>query len=122
MKKAILIVSMLISLLCAAQADTTQFGGEMFVQRHSTIAAIDIPVRTLWQKNAVSIKTSLLGGYNVTSTASAFGGAVTAHYSFNKFVDVILGVGCVYDTSKKFQVGDVTSNSVGLVVGLVGHF
>ena len=123
--KKILFVSMLIFALQSAFAQATQpvqIGGEMFVQRHNTIAALDVPVKTLWQKGNVSLDWSALIGYNATTTTSAFGTAVAAHYAFNGKFEAIFGLGCTYDTSKTFAFTDVTSNSVGLVVGLLGKF
>ena len=94
----------------------------MFVQRHNTIAALDIPIQTLWAKDRLSLDLSALAGYNTVTTTSVFGGALAFHYSFNSHFQAIAGVGVSYDTSRSFQLSDLNGNNMGLVLGIVGKF
>ena len=95
----------------------TNFSGSYLVQRKSSLACLEIPVKVWASKNAkLTYQFEGLGAYNATQSNSAVGTAITARYAVNSIFSFTVGVGATVPL-QSFKFSDVNSNTVGLLIG-----
>lgn len=95
----------------------TNFSGSYLIQRKTSLAVAEIPVKTWTTKNSnLTFQWEGLGGYNVTSASAAFGTAFAAHYAVNPILSFTIGVGATVPVSS-FTWSKVNADTVGLLVG-----
>jgi len=113
--KRLITFTILATLSSSIMADTTGFAS--FIQRKNTFAVIDKPVRQLYNKGPFTLSVDGLFGANATTQEPALGAGVVLHYAKTTNFSLFAGVGDAYDVSKKFQLSDVNSKSIGFVFG-----
>ena len=101
-----------------AQTLPPQIGGDIFVLPHKTETVISTATETLWSKGNLTISLDGMAGADITTSNPSVGMAVAAHYVSGPILSWVAGLGCAYDVSSQFQLSDVNSKSVGLLLGV----
>lgn len=106
-----------------AQTIPPQFNGSVFVQRKETFAVVNVPVQTLRTfPKGITFSFDTLVGSGTVDPGLALGGCFAFHIPLNTTVGVIAGVGATYNVASGFRLKSVTSDSIGLDLGIVWKF
>ena len=95
----------------------TNFSGSYLVQRKSSLAVVEVPVKVWNTKYSQLIfQFEGLGGYNASTTSAALGTAIAAHWQVNSIFSLAIGIGATVPVSS-FTWSQVNSNTLGLLIG-----
>ena len=118
MKKLISNLLLGLGFSCFAGAQTVgNIGADWLLKPHASVLVVSSTAKSLYVHGNASVTLDGLAGQNVTTNSPALGGALNLHYSAGPVLSGVLGLGCTYDTSKSFQLSDISTRSVGLVFG-----
>ena len=102
--------------MCGAQT-VGNLGADWLIKPHDSVLVVSSTAKSLYVHGNASVTLDGLAGQNVTTNSPAIGGALNLHYSAGPIFSAVAGLGCTYDTSKSFQLADVSTKSIGLVFG-----
>jgi hypothetical protein len=106
---------------CApAQTDASplpsQISGAFLVEHKATVAVTEIPFKT-WTKGNFTLAIEGLGGYNITNSNGALGGAMMLKFARSKNLELGIGLGTTIDI-RTSQLQQLSFNNSGLIFDL----